>query len=154
MVTFDIFFHLCYKQYPVFSDWTFMKKKKKKIMFTKELLTSRYQNVLVLHSLEFLISKGGLRMYHSKINVQPRCAAYSFKQTVRTIASDTRYGSQLEAGRRSSRYPFFSSATDRGIRILAPRLATPEKWNKSTSRTITLDFYDVAFPAVLSSSVS
>lgn len=49
----------------------------------------------------------------------------SFKQIVRKIRSTTAYGSQLELGRRSSKYPFPSSETPRGIRIEHPRLATP-----------------------------
>lgn len=50
---------------------------------------------------------------------------YSSRQQVRTMDSVTLYGSQLDEGRLSSRYPFLSSAQPRGMRILAPRLATP-----------------------------
>lgn len=72
---------------------------------------------------------------------------YSFKQQVRTNASVTLYGSQLDDGRRSSKYPCKqtyaiknevktklnesmaltqpSSATVRGMRIEQPRFATP-----------------------------
>lgn len=37
----------------------------------------------------------------------------------------TKYGSALELGRRSSKYPFPSASVSRPIRIDAPRLATP-----------------------------
>lgn len=50
---------------------------------------------------------------------------YSSSSVVRTIISVTRYGSLLDAGRLSSKYPQPSSPTWRGIRTDAPRLATP-----------------------------
>jgi len=55
------------------------------------------------------------------------CSAESFspRHTVRTMISVTAYGSQFEAGRRSSKYPHLSSPTCRGIRTDAPRLAIP-----------------------------
>jgi hypothetical protein len=51
--------------------------------------------------------------------------SFSLRHTVRTIISVTAYGSQFDAGRRSSKYPHLSSPTWRGIRIDAPRLAIP-----------------------------
>ena len=52
-------------------------------------------------------------------------ATYSFSTVVLTSTSVTEYGSQLDDGRRSSRYPLPFSATSRGMRMLEPRLATP-----------------------------
>lgn len=51
---------------------------------------------------------------------------------VRTIISVTLYGSQFDDGLRSSKYPFLSSATWRGIRILAP-LYKKTKWGVNWS---------------------
>lgn len=49
----------------------------------------------------------------------------SSNRQVMAMAFVTAYGSQFAAGRRSSKYPFFSCPTCRGMRMLAPRLATP-----------------------------
>lgn len=54
-------------------------------------------------------------------------ACWSTSTVFLTSTSVTMYGSQLEAGRRSSMYPYPASPTCRGIRTLAPRLATPEE---------------------------
>lgn len=59
----------------------------------------------------------------SRLPLSPHCS--SFKHTVDRMAATTLYGSQLELGRRSSKYPHPSSDTPRGIRIDAPRCATP-----------------------------
>ena len=47
---------------------------------------------------------------------------------VSIIRAVTRYGSQFAAGRRSSRYPFWFRKVSRGIRMLAPRSATPYRY--------------------------
>mmetsp|Transcript_9097 Transcript_9097/g.18162 ORF Transcript_9097/g.18162 Transcript_9097/m.18162 type:complete len:201 (+) Transcript_9097:3-605(+) len=44
---------------------------------------------------------------------------------VSNMSAVTTYGSMLDAGRRSSRYPFPSRSVNRGMRIDAPRSATP-----------------------------
>ena len=50
-----------------------------------------------------------------------------YRQTVLTMISVTLYGSQLEEGLLSSKYPYPSAATWRGIRIDVPRSAIPEE---------------------------
>ena len=61
------------------------------------------------------------------VKLLPEWRHHSSRMQVRTRRDDTTYGSQLDEGRRSSRYPFFFVSTWRGIRMLAPRLAVPVK---------------------------
>lgn len=51
--------------------------------------------------------------------------SYMFRMQVRNKASMTAYGSQLEAGLLSSRYPHDSAAQFRGILMLQLRFAIP-----------------------------
>ena len=49
----------------------------------------------------------------------------SYRQHVCTIIFVTTYGSMFDAGRRSSKYPYFWASVSRGIRTEHPRFATP-----------------------------